>query len=149
MPATNLRKRVYPWRATAKNTNQVYVEFQVATGIADDEEGGVASGATTLSLPVRLRSRPSNRDNTGNDRVQFPGLDEYQFTFFGWVGHENTPNSWYFPSELRRQNRVIGECSLPDPDGDRPGRIEVWVKPMAELSDQIDGERFVAGWTPT
>lgn len=131
------------WRAKDTGTYPTTITFQLATGITDDGEGGVASGLTEIKVHVRLKPISQSGQRQEANQV-FPGTDSPRELLLGWV---NDPSAPTFPNALR------GWLEFPVGDVEfagQQGRIEVQVKSFA-IPGAVEkiGERFIARWTPS
>ena len=89
------------WIAQDYGTKTGTLEFPVATSVAEDNEGGVASGTSNISLAVRFKIlSPGSSDRARVEQV-FSGTNAQQWLMMGWVGTAANHRDYYFPQELR------------------------------------------------
>lgn len=127
-------------RFCGEGAYQTEVSFRLATAVSDDGEGGLADSTSALIIPIRL-SPVYDHSAARIVEQQFPGASAYQYVFYGWV---DDTRDYKFPSELRREKRPIGECTLEAGDG----RLEcsIGAFPIEGAAKEI-GEKFAAIWT--
>jgi hypothetical protein len=113
------------------------VTFKIPSGFTTDADGNrVPSAVASIQLSCRLkRTSPSAK----TDRL-FPGTDQHQTIYHGWV-NEGTPP--VFPSKLRQQRILVGTVTI---DG-IAGRLECKLTAITQGSTAV-GERFDARFTP-
>lgn len=138
------------WIAEDYGTQIGTITFELATAVTDDGEGGVASGVSSVKIPVRVKVISQGQDRARVLQV-FPGTNSYQVLFSGWVGHKKDHKTYKFPPTLRNwQESPVGTFEYTDEDRNSySGKIEVNVQPftIGDAASQI-GERFDARFTP-